>query len=147
MKNTYNYLRIRQLTRSLEPILNARGMKRPTKGWLSAMREISGTTLRELASRLNVSFQTVAASEKAEANDRITLKGLRETADALGCELIYALVPKKGTVQDFAEAKTYHRIKERVSAVEHSMTLEAQQTGNVEEKVREEVARTLKHGR
>ncbi len=111
------------------------------------MRELSGTSLRELASKLHVSFQTVAALEKAEAEDRITLKRLRETADALGCELIYGLIPKKGTVQDFAQAKTYNSIKERVSAVEHSMALEAQQTGDIDEKVREEVAKTLKYGR
>jgi predicted DNA-binding mobile mystery protein A len=147
MNINYNQLRINQLTRSLEPFMNARSMNRPAKGWLLAMREVSARTMRELASKLEISHQTYAALEKAEAEDRITLKRLREAAEALDCQLVYALVPRKGTIQDFAEAKTLKSIRERVNAVEHSMALEAQQVGNVEEKVKEEMARVQKYGR
>jgi predicted DNA-binding mobile mystery protein A len=144
---TYSELRIKQVAASLEPILNARGLKRPVKGWLAAMREISGVTLRTLASRLHVSFQTVAALQKAEAEDRVTLKKLREAANALDCELVYAIVPKQGTVREFAERSIVQTTNEQVSAVEHSMALEAQSVGNVEEKIREEVAKKLRYGR
>ncbi|MGO8765230.1 MAG: helix-turn-helix domain-containing protein [Limisphaerales bacterium] len=143
----YNELRIKQVATSLEPVLNARGLKRPVKGWLAAMREISGVSLRSLASRLRISFQSVAALEKAEAEDRVTLKKLRQAANALDCELVYAIVPKHGTVREFAERSLVQKTNEQVSAVEHSMALEAQSVGNVEEKVREEVAKKLRYGR
>ena len=42
--------------------------------------------------------------EQAEADDRITLASLRRTADAMGCELVYALVPRPGTLPAHAVA-------------------------------------------
>jgi len=147
MTEDYKQLRIKQLTRSSEPFLKGRSVNRPAKGWLSAMREVSGITLRELASRLRVSHQTIAALEKSEAADRVTLKRLRAAAEALDCQLVYAIVPRAGTVEDFAEKKVLGNLRNRVLAVDHSMALEAQQVGDVEEKIREEAARILKRGR
>lgn len=145
MNSNYHILRAKQLARNLAPFMGARGLNRPVKGWISAMREVSGVTLRELASKLGISHQSVAALEKAEAEERITLKRLRNAADALECELVYALVPKKGTVADFAQAKSLKDATDRVLAVEHSMALEGQQVGGVEQKIKEEATRCSKH--
>src|ERR1700681_4556552 len=98
MNAKFRQLRIKQLSEQMKPFLAARGGTRPWKGWLAAMREISGLSLRGLAARLHTPHQLVAALEKSEAADRITLKKLRQTADALGCELVYALVPKSGSI-------------------------------------------------
>jgi predicted DNA-binding mobile mystery protein A len=137
-------LRIKQLNQQLEPFLALRTIARPWKGWLSAMREISGVTLKELADKLKTSPQVVAALQKSEAADRITLRKLRAAADALDCELIYALVPKTGSVQDLAEAKITREVDARIRAVEHSMMLEDQAVGGVEEKIKEELHSRLK---
>jgi predicted DNA-binding mobile mystery protein A len=139
MKPEFHSLRIKHLSQQLKPFLELRSTARPWKGWLSAMREISGITLKELAGKLKTSPQVVAALQKSEAADRITLRKLRAAADALNCELIYALVPKTGSVQDFAEAKMTHEVDARIRAVEHSMMLEDQAVGGVEEKIKEEL--------
>ena len=72
---------------------------------------------------------------------------LRDAADALGCQLVYALVPKNGSVgsiQELAEEHARTKAAENVRAVEHSMALEDQAVGGVPEKIEEETKRILK---
>jgi transcriptional regulator with XRE-family HTH domain len=47
--------------------------------------------------------QTVASFEKSEETYRITLQTLRHYAEALDCELVYAIVPKSGSLKQVAE--------------------------------------------
>jgi predicted DNA-binding mobile mystery protein A len=47
----------------------------------------------QLATRLDVRPQTVEALEKSEASGSIQLGTLRRAAEAMGCTLVYALVP------------------------------------------------------
>jgi predicted DNA-binding mobile mystery protein A len=144
MKSEFRDLRIRQLERALTPFLAAKTSPRPQRGWLRALREVSGITVREMASRLHKAPSLVAALEKSEAADRITLRSLRESADALGCQLVYALVPKSGNIQELVEQRARARASENVRAVEHTMALEDQAVGGVEEKIEEETRRILK---
>jgi len=82
--------------------------------------------------------------EKAEAEDAITLKSLRTVANALGCDLTYALVPRTGTMQKLVENRTRAQARERVLRVEHSMALEDQAAGRIEEAVEAEAGRLAK---
>ncbi|HSS98633.1 MAG TPA: helix-turn-helix domain-containing protein [Terriglobales bacterium] len=147
MKQHFKSLRNQQLANSIQPFLQAKGSPRPQKGWLRAIREASGVTLQELAKRLHRANSVVAHLETSEAEYRITLGKLREAADALGCQLVYALVPKNGSIQDLAEARARSKATENVRAVEHSMALEDQAVGNVEEKIKDEAQRLLKKNR
>lgn len=67
---------------------------RPANGWIQAIRTSLGMTSRQLAARIECSQSTLAALEKSEAEDRITLQSLRKVADALDCDLQYVLVPR-----------------------------------------------------
>ncbi len=65
--------------------------------------------------------------ENAEIHDAITLRTLKETANALECELIYAIVPKGGlSLEDVIRTRAEEIAKERVARIAHSMSLEAQ---------------------
>jgi predicted DNA-binding mobile mystery protein A len=79
--------------------------------------------------------------EKAEAEDRITLKSLRTAANALDCDLVYALVPKAGTMEDLIENRARAQARKQVLGVEHSMALEDQAVGRVDEAVEAETRR------
>src|ERR1700677_4610919 len=116
MNAKFRQLRIKQLSRQIEPFLPVRGAARPWKGWIAAVREASGMTLKELGAKLDSFPQVVAALEKSEAADRITLKKLRQAANALECELVYALVPRTGSLRDLAEAKLRREVEYRVLA-------------------------------
>jgi hypothetical protein len=80
-------------------------LSRPPKGWLRSVRTCAGIPAPAIAASLGVSRQVPLQLEVAENEDRITLKSLRSMADALGCDLVYALVPREGMVRDNIAAK------------------------------------------
>jgi predicted DNA-binding mobile mystery protein A len=139
-------VRASQLERALKPFIAAKRTPPPQKGWIRAIREVSGISVRELARRMSKSRSSglVPHLEKSEAEYRITLGRLRDAADALGCTRVYALVPKAGSVQDLLEGQARDRAAAAVRAVEHSMALEDQAVGGVEEKIAEEAKRIVK---
>jgi predicted DNA-binding mobile mystery protein A len=147
MKAEFRHLRLHQLDKALEPFHPARDISRPRKGWIRAIREATGVTLRELSLRLGKTGSLASALEKSEAEYRISLGTLRDAADALGCQLVYALVPKSGTLQELAEQSARAKASENVRAVEHTMALEDQAVGDVPNKIEEETRRLLKRTR
>jgi predicted DNA-binding mobile mystery protein A len=92
-----------------------------------------------LADRLGVTPGAVIRLEQSEAADRIRLDTLRRSADALGCDLVYLLVPRRplGTVvrERAREVARWH-----VAAVEQTMRLEDQapdETRSLEDQITE----------
>src|SRR5690349_7179776 len=144
MRPEFKSLRLNQLERAMQPFMAAKDSPRPQEGWIRAIREVTGVPLRQLAQRLHRSLPLVNYLEKSEAEYRITLGSLRDAADALGCQLVYALVPKNGSIQALSEESARTKAAENVRAVEHSMALEDQAVGGVEEKIGEETRRILK---
>jgi predicted DNA-binding mobile mystery protein A len=147
MKPEFRKLRMGQLERALQSFLAAKDSPRPQKGWIRAIREATGITVRDLAMRLRRAPSVAAHLETSEAEYRITLGSLRKAADALGCQLVYALVPKNGNIHDLAEARARAKASENVRSVEHTMALEDQAVGGVEQKIEEETKRMLKKSR
>ena len=106
-----------------------------------------GLSSGDLAARLGTSRQLVIQQEKAESEDRITLKSLRDLGRALNCELVYALVPRKGSLQELKSARERAKAESNVLGVEHSMALENQAAGNLDEAIEAEALRLKrKHG-
>jgi predicted DNA-binding mobile mystery protein A len=141
MRDEFRDLRLKQLDRTLEPFRAAQKVSRPRKGWLRAIREAVGISASDLARTLGTSRQLPLQLEKAEAEDRITLKSLRTAANALDCDLVYALVPKAGTMEDLIENRARAQARKQVLGVEHSMALEDQAVGRVDEAVEAETRR------
>ncbi len=144
MRHEFRSLRLKQLDRTLKPFRAAAKNPRPQKGWLRAIREAAGISASEVARMLKTSRQLPIQLEKAEAEDRITLKSLRTAANALGCELVYALVPKANTLHELVEERARVQAKKHVLGVEHSMALEDQAVGRVDEAVEAETKRLLR---
>jgi len=85
-----------------------------------------------LAARLGTTAGAVTRLEQSEAADRIRLDTLRRAADALGCDLVYLLVPRRpltAVVRD--RARQLARVQ--VAATEQTMRLEDQATGEAKE--------------
>jgi predicted DNA-binding mobile mystery protein A len=144
MRNEFRNLRLKQLDRALEPYRAAREVPRPSKGWIRSIRQALGVSSGELARRLGTSRQLPLQLEKGEAEDRITLKSLRATANALDCDLVYALVPRADSMQELIESRARAEAKERVLGVEHSMALENQAVGKIGEAVEAETRRIVR---
>jgi predicted DNA-binding mobile mystery protein A len=144
MRNEFRNLRLKQLDRSLEPYKAAQKIARPSKGWIRAIRQALGVSSGELARRLGTSRQLPLQLEKSEAEDRITLKSLRAAANALDCDLVYALVPRADNMQALMEKLARAEAKKQVLGVEHSMALENQAVGRVDEAVEAETHRLVR---
>ena len=140
MRNDFRQLRSKQLDRALAPLRSAK-VARPPKGWIRAIREALGLSSAELAERMKANRSLIVQQEKAEADDRITLKSLRAFANALDCDLVYAFVPRAGDLEQLVEARARAAAKTNVLGVEHSMALENQASGNLEEAIEAETER------
>jgi predicted DNA-binding mobile mystery protein A len=144
MRSEFRNLRLKQLDRALEPYRAAREVARPSKGWIRSIRQALGISSGELARRLGTSRQLPLQFEKGEAADRITLKSLRAIANALDCDLVYALVPRAGSMQEVIENRARAEAQDRVLGVEHSMALEDQAVGKIDEAVEAETRRLVR---
>ncbi|MDD3182210.1 MAG: mobile mystery protein A [Alphaproteobacteria bacterium] len=76
----------------LRPLLKA---KRPPRGWVRAIRDALGMTATQLAKRMGVAQPRITELEKAELSGRITFDSLERAAEALGCRVIYTLLPEE----------------------------------------------------
>lgn len=141
MRREFKDLRLQQLDRSLSPYQAARSVPRPSKGWLHVVRQALGVSSGELARRLGTSRQLPLQLEKSEAEDRTTLKSLRAAANALDCDLVYALVPRAGSLHELIENRARAQAKKNVLGVEHSMALEDQAVGRIDEAINAELRR------
>jgi transcriptional regulator with XRE-family HTH domain len=63
-------------------------------GWLQKIRRALFISNNEMASRLNICRQSYLQLEKNEEHKTISIKSLERAAEAMNCELIYAIVPK-----------------------------------------------------
>jgi predicted DNA-binding mobile mystery protein A len=144
LRAEFQSLRRKQLDRRLAPYRAAGASARPPAGWIRALRQALGLSSAELARRLGTSRQLPLQMEKAEAEDRITLKSLRAAANALDCDLVYALVPRAGTLQQSIEDHARAQAQTQVERVEHSMALEDQAVGRIDDAVETQTRRLLK---
>lgn len=131
-------LRIEQLDRVLEPFRRASKRGPPQDGWARAIREALGMSIRQLADRSRLSKTSVHSIEINEAAGSVQLDSLRTLAEAMECDLVYALVPKN-SLQAFLDRQAERKAREVVEQVSNSMDLEAQGLG--EEKRETQVER------
>ena len=75
---------------------------------------------------MGVAQATIVHLEQSEAHETIQLSTLRRAADALDCDLVYALVPREGSLEQAVFAQARRRAAQAVSAVDRSMELEDQ---------------------
>jgi predicted DNA-binding mobile mystery protein A len=95
MRNQDRLSARRRLDQRFEPLRNSRNLLTPPPvGWIRVIRDAIGMTAAQLAKRLGVSQQRALVIEQAETSGSITLASLARAADALDCELIYAVVPR-----------------------------------------------------
>ena len=141
MKTEFRNLRLSQLDRSLAGVPSM--PPRPSSGWIASVREALGLSLQSVGRRLRTARQGIQRLEKYEASDRITLRNLRRVAEAMGCELVYAIVPKSGTFAELAEKPARDQALRDVESVVHTMALEDQKPQNTKQLIEDEAQRRL----
>jgi predicted DNA-binding mobile mystery protein A len=120
------WLRLRQAATLLEPWLSLRTARAPGQGWLSTIRRALGMSSAQLAARMNMSRQSIEALEAREVAGTATVEALRRAADALDCDLVYALIPRRESLEAVVTAQARRRAERLVGRAGHTMALEQQ---------------------
>jgi len=127
-----NILRIQQLEDSLAPFRAASAAAMPRRGWIRAIREALGMSSAQLGAKLEVAPQSIEDIQKSEVSGAIKLETLRKLANAMGCQLVYAIVPLK-PLEEIRRDQAIEVARKTLKRVSHSMQLEAQGLGEKEE--------------
>jgi predicted DNA-binding mobile mystery protein A len=100
----------------------------PPTGWIKAVRGALGISTRQLAALLGTDHSAIVALEKREAKGTASLEMIQRTAKAMGCKLVYAIVPEapSTTLDDIVDARARDLASRLLVRVEHSMRLEKQ---------------------
>lgn len=115
----------RRLDTRFERIRAAGVDARPYHGWIRTIRDALGMTSTELAARMNLRQQSISDIERSERLHTIRLNTLEKAAEAMGCQLVYAIVPRT-TLEETVQAQARHRADQHLSRVAHHSRLENQ---------------------
>ena len=144
MKTNYMYLSANQLSRRLTGLSRAELREPPGKGWICSIRKALGMSSTQLAKLIGVSQPMIMSWQQREAKGTISLQSLRKVADAMQCDLVYALVPRK-PFKKILEERALRQSQSSTEQIGHSMSLEDQQTSSAyrKESVKETARRLL----
>ncbi len=110
----------------------AREAQRPARGWLRAARSAAALSQEHVAQKLGIKRQSYSELEKAEERGAISLNSLQRSAEAMGCHLVYYIVPREGGAATFSELALVNDPNyQYLRASEHSMALEDQAVGDL----------------
>ena len=130
-------LLIEQLDQKLQPFSATRKVLVPERGWINTVRTTLNMTMAQLGTKLSITRQGVRRIEESEANGGITLNSLKDVANAMDLKLVYALVPKSGTINDLIQIKAEKLAQKIVLRTNQNMKLEDQGIGD------EKIAKTI----
>jgi predicted DNA-binding mobile mystery protein A len=99
----------------------------PPTGWVKAIRTALGMNLEQLGNRLNITKQGIRDLENREKEGSITLKSLREAANALDMHLVYGFVPKDGSIDALIDRKAKELAIKIVKRTSNTMKIEDQE--------------------
>lgn len=114
------------MDKALSRFKNVQDVSPPPKGWIRAIREALGMTGKQLAERLGVRQPRIPVLEKDEVSGAVSIKTMRQAAEALDCVFVYALVPRS-TLENTIREQVLQISIERTKRTTHTMILEDQQ--------------------
>lgn len=120
-------LAISHLDTCLAQIKPLSGVQRPKSGWIKAIRQALGMSSRQLGKRMGLSQPRISLLEKGELVGSVSLHTLEKAANALGCHLVYALVPET-SLAELRKEQAKDKAQKLNQYAERHMALENQET-------------------
>lgn len=131
MKPNHKRIVVEQLDNTLARFEAAKAVSPPAKGWIRAIREALGMTGAQFAERLNVRQPRIPVLEKDEVSGAVSIKTMRQAAEALDCVFVYAIVPRV-SLEETIRNQACLVAGERMKRTSHTMALEDQQLPEAE---------------
>jgi predicted DNA-binding mobile mystery protein A len=126
MKGHKQRLILEQVSRKLERFGDLAAVQQ-SSGWVNTIRTSLNMSLSQLGKKANKTPQGTRALEQREKSGAITLQSLREIAEAMDMKLVYAIVPKAGTLEEMVNERVALKAQEIVNRTSTSMALEDQE--------------------
>ena len=111
----------------------------PKEGWISTVRKALDMSAAQLGRIIGKTRANVSAAERSELDERATFKTLKTLAEAMGCKLVYAIIPHEGSIEDLIRKQAHKKAVALVEQANTHMALEEQSLS--EEKIKEEIDR------
>lgn len=126
-----------QVSRKLNPLKEILSSLRGIDSWSEYVRKALGMSVSQLANRLGIGQPSVSAIEKREKEGRLTIGKLREVANAMECDLVYAFVPR-GSMEKVIYDQAFKKASISMELADTHMSLEDQKvTLDLEERMEE----------
>ena len=115
----------RRLDRRCAPLRDLAARLTPHRGWIRATRDALGMSGSELAMRMGVRQQTIHDLELSERRRTIQLDTLARAANAMDCDLVYALVPRT-SLEESVHSRARRKAAGHLGPIAHHSRLEDQ---------------------
>ena len=139
MLSKHKLIARQQLDKTLSGYATAKQTPTPVKGWVRAIREALGMSGKQLASRLQVSQPRIPRLEQDELTGAVSLKTMRQAAEAMDCIFVYAIIPRT-SLEETVREQARKVATVRIQRAAHSMLLEAQSLSATEQRLSLEAA-------
>ena len=141
MKKSFKNLERQNLQQAFDA---AKLIPHPKRGWLHKMRTVLGLERSDVAKKAGVSPFTLDAAEDSERRGAISLNTLRKMANAMDCDVVYAIVPRAVSIEYMMVHRANEKATQIVRAAENTMALENQSVpGDTKEAIQETAKRIL----
>jgi len=98
----------------------------PPEGWIRTVRKALNMSGAQLAARIGSTRGLVSQTEKNETFGKASVKSLQQMADAMGCRLVYAIIPKSSTIESLIADQARKKARTVVQYAGQQMALEDQ---------------------
>lgn len=131
MQSKHRRIMREQLDATFKKLNDIRTSQPPVKGWLRSIREALGMSGKQMGERMGVSQPRIVQMEKDEISGAITLKSMRQAAEAMDCVFVYSVVPRV-SLEETIRNQAQKVAEKRFSRTSHTMLLENQQVSSEE---------------
>lgn len=108
MRERERKLARKRLDVEMQPYRRAGMAKNPTNQLLRAVRQALRVPVAEIAEKMGVNRSAIFDLEAGERKNTIRLKSMSRMAGAMGCKVVYGIVPKNGkTLGELAEERLW----------------------------------------
>lgn len=115
------------MDKKIQPYVHLIGMTAPDNGWAHSARKALNMSLRQLGKKMSVTPQSIKALEEREKKGTISINSLKDLAKSMDMQLVYALVPNDGSLDELINKKAMEIAKEIVNRTSQNMKLEDQE--------------------
>jgi transcriptional regulator with XRE-family HTH domain len=114
MRERERKLARKKLDEEMRPFRRAARDKDSTSELLRAIRNVLAIPVAEIAGKMGVDRSGVWDRENNEAGGTITMRTLERQAEAMGCKVVYGIVPEGGkTLERLAEERYWRTALKR----------------------------------